>query len=262
MVVPATLPAESLMRAPAHAEAAAILKLGRHIGKVRKVLAELGLVERAIYVEWASTERERWMRLVELEIERRALFLARARAGGGLPMSPPPVILVLGGSARTLANRLLSALPGAELHGPRAHFGPDEACLLFDDCRRAPARPLRAGRPIVGICAAGILIRVLAPLLSDKRAEPPVVAVAEDGASVVPLLGGHRGANALAREAAASARRPRGDHHGRRPALRRRARRAAAGLALANPEAAKRSWRRCSPARAVGLRSRPAMPPG
>ena len=58
------------------------------------------------------------------------------------------------------------------------------------------------GRPIVGVCAAGILIRVLAPLLSDKRDEPPVVALSEDGTSVVPLLGGHRGANDLARRLA------------------------------------------------------------
>src|SRR5262249_6902715 len=39
----------------------------------------------------------------------------------------------------------------------------------------------------------------LAPLLVDKRAEPPVVAVAEDGSAAVPLLGGHHGANDLAR---------------------------------------------------------------
>ena len=55
------------------------------------------------------------------------------------------------------------------------------------------------GRPIVGICAAPILIRALAPLLADKRAESPVVAVAADGSAAVPLLGGHRGANRLAR---------------------------------------------------------------
>lgn len=59
-----------------------------------------------------------------------------------------------------------------------------------------------AGRPIVGICAAGILIRIVAPLLSDKREEAPVIAVSEDGAEVVPLLGGHRGANDLARRIA------------------------------------------------------------
>ncbi len=58
------------------------------------------------------------------------------------------------------------------------------------------------GRPIIGVCAAGILIRLLAPSLEDKRKEPPVLAVSQDGASVVPLLGGHRGANRLARELA------------------------------------------------------------
>jgi cobalt-precorrin 5A hydrolase/precorrin-3B C17-methyltransferase len=55
-----------------------------------------------------------------------------------------------------------------------------------------------AGIPVVGVCASGILIRAVAPLLSDKRAEPPVVSVSDDGSVVVPLLGGHRGANRLA----------------------------------------------------------------
>ena len=58
--------------------------------------------------------------------------------------------------------------------------------------------------PIIAICAAGIIIRTLAPLLSDKRAEPPVLAVAEDGSAVVPLLGGLHGVNDLAREIAAA----------------------------------------------------------
>src|SRR5262249_24046790 len=61
------------------------------------------------------------------------------------------------------------------------------------------ARLFAEGRPIVGVCAAGILIRAVAPLLDDKRAEPPVVALAEDGSVAVPLLGGHHGGNALAR---------------------------------------------------------------
>ena len=58
------------------------------------------------------------------------------------------------------------------------------------------------GTPIIGVCAAGILIRLLAPHLKDKTEEPPVLAISADGMSVVPLLGGHRGANALARELA------------------------------------------------------------
>ena len=56
-----------------------------------------------------------------------------------------------------------------------------------------------AGRPIVALCASGIVIRALAALVDDKRIEPPVVALAEDGSAAVPLLGGHHGANAIAR---------------------------------------------------------------
>ena len=59
-----------------------------------------------------------------------------------------------------------------------------------------------AGVPVIGVCAAGILVRAVAPMLSDKRVEPPVLAVSDDGAVVVPLLGGHRGANRLARQIA------------------------------------------------------------
>jgi len=57
-----------------------------------------------------------------------------------------------------------------------------------------------AERPIIGICAAGILIRFLAPLLANKQIEPPVIAVSPNGEQIVPLLGGHHGANSLATE--------------------------------------------------------------
>src|SRR3546814_16099891 len=60
-----------------------------------------------------------------------------------------------------------------------------------------------AGRPVIGICAAGILIRAVASRLADKQGEPPLIAVAADGSSVVPLLGGHHGGNLLARRIAA-----------------------------------------------------------
>jgi cobalt-precorrin 5A hydrolase/precorrin-3B C17-methyltransferase len=61
----------------------------------------------------------------------------------------------------------------------------------------------QSGTPLVGVCAAGILIRTLAPLLTNKWQEPPVLAIAEDGSAVVPLLGGLQGVNALARQIAA-----------------------------------------------------------
>ncbi|MCM0022044.1 MAG: cobalamin biosynthesis protein, partial [Tagaea sp.] len=95
-----------------------------------------------------------------------------------------------------LARRL-----GGEVHGLAARV--TDADVAFDDTPAHFRALFAAGRAIVGVCAAGIAIRALAPLLAGKRDEPPVLAVSPDGASVVPLLGGHRGANALARELAA-----------------------------------------------------------
>ncbi len=108
-----------------------------------------------------------------------------------------PAILLLGPSALGLAKKLAAALSGAETYGyaPRV---PD-ADITFSDLGMQLEELLATGQPIIGICAAGILIRKLAPFLDDKRQEPPVVAVAEDGSAVVPLLGGHHGANVLAR---------------------------------------------------------------
>ncbi len=117
-------------------------------------------------------------------------------------MSGRPAVLLLTPSARETARRVRDALDGAELLAPagRAESTDTEFSSFAEQARAL----YRAGRPIVGLCAAGVLVRVLAPLLADKRAEPPVIAVAEDGSAVVPLLGGHRGANELARRVANS----------------------------------------------------------
>lgn len=56
---------------------------------------------------------------------------------------------------------------------------------------------------LVLVCATGIAVRAIAPLLADKAADPAVVVVDDGGRFVVALTGGHRGgANALAREVA------------------------------------------------------------
>lgn len=72
------------------------------------------------------------------------------------------------------------------------------ATSIGDEIRKA----FISGHPIIGIMASGALIRILAPLLSNKQSEPPVISVSDDGAYIVPLLGGHHGANDLAREIA------------------------------------------------------------
>lgn len=112
-----------------------------------------------------------------------------------------PRLFALTDDSAVLAKRLGAVLPGALVCGKRGRVG--AADILFDDFAAEVQAAFLAGRPIVGFCAAGALIRVLAPLLTDKHAEPPVVAVAENGAAVVPLLGGHHGANDLAQRIAA-----------------------------------------------------------
>jgi cobalt-precorrin 5A hydrolase/precorrin-3B C17-methyltransferase len=106
-------------------------------------------------------------------------------------------VVVLGPGGAALGRRLRTALAGARLHGPRAHPGDWDAS--YDRVSMHIGGLFEAGRPIVGICASGILIRSVAPFLGAKQQEPAVVAVAEDGSVAVPLIGGHRGANALAR---------------------------------------------------------------
>ena len=53
-VVPAPLPEDVLEQRIAAADAAVIIKVGRHLGKLRRVLRRLELVDRARYVEYAT----------------------------------------------------------------------------------------------------------------------------------------------------------------------------------------------------------------
>lgn len=109
----------------------------------------------------------------------------------------PAAILILGQQALGTARRLQAILPGSRIHGLDGRVqGADAAYTVFGDTLR---QLYRDDVPLVVLCAAGIVIRSLAPLLLEKGAEPPVLAVAEDGSAVVPLLGGLRGVNRLAR---------------------------------------------------------------
>jgi len=119
-----------------------------------------------------------------------------------MAMNRPPVFVALTRDALALARRAAHDLKDAEVHALAGRAAGAE--VLFTDTGAHLRALFAAGRPIVGVCAAGVLIRALGPMLADKGAEPPVVALAENGTAVVPLLGGHRGANALARRIAAT----------------------------------------------------------
>jgi cobalt-precorrin 5A hydrolase/precorrin-3B C17-methyltransferase len=112
-----------------------------------------------------------------------------------------PAIVILGQASLATACRIQQVYPAAQIHGLAGRVeGADCSYQEFG----ATLRDLyQHNTPIIALCAAGIVIRTLAPLLLEKGAEPAVLAVAEDGSAVVPLLGGLGGVNVMAREIAA-----------------------------------------------------------
>ncbi|QDL93037.1 precorrin-3B C(17)-methyltransferase [Paroceanicella profunda] len=115
--------------------------------------------------------------------------------------NPGPVVLCLTASGLAVARQVAEALD-APLHGRVDRVPAEAVAAQFPDALAHARNLFAAGHAVIGVCAAGILIRAVAPLLSDKRVEPPVLAIPEDGSCVIPLLGGHRGANRLARRIA------------------------------------------------------------
>ena len=114
-------------------------------------------------------------------------------------MALKPAVLCLNRAGEATAHRIAKLLD-APVHGRETRV--DTADVFFANALDHARTLFAAGTPVIGVCASGILIRAVAPLLADKTTEPPVLSVSDDGAVVVPLLGGHRGANRLAAEIA------------------------------------------------------------
>jgi precorrin-2/cobalt-factor-2 C20-methyltransferase len=66
-VIPATLAEDELARQLAASKMAAIIKIGRHFPKLRRVLGELGLLDDAVYVERATLPNQRIAPLAEID---------------------------------------------------------------------------------------------------------------------------------------------------------------------------------------------------
>jgi len=66
-VIPATLAEDQLLQRLRESETVAVIKLGRHFAKLRRVLAELGRLDGAVYVERATQAAERVAPLAEIE---------------------------------------------------------------------------------------------------------------------------------------------------------------------------------------------------
>ncbi|MGE1083379.1 precorrin-3B C(17)-methyltransferase [Pseudomonas shirazensis] len=120
----------------------------------------------------------------------------------GLNLRKAPAIIILGQASLATAQRLQQLYPEASIHGLNGRVaGADSGYESFGSTLR---ELYLQDTPIIALCAAGIVIRSLASVLSDKDVEPPVLVVAEDGSAVVPLLGGLGGVNVMAREIGAA----------------------------------------------------------
>jgi precorrin-2/cobalt-factor-2 C20-methyltransferase len=65
IVLPATLPEAELIRRLDAAEAVVVMKIGRHLPKVRRALAAVGRTRQAVLVEYAQMPQQRVMPLAE-----------------------------------------------------------------------------------------------------------------------------------------------------------------------------------------------------
>jgi cobalt-precorrin 5A hydrolase/precorrin-3B C17-methyltransferase len=113
-----------------------------------------------------------------------------------------PAIVILGQGALATARRIQQLYPTAQIHGLAGRV--EGADCSYQEFGATLRELYQQDAPIIALCAAGIVIRTLAPLLLEKGAEPAVLAVAEDGSAVVPLLGGLGGVNVMAREIGAA----------------------------------------------------------
>jgi cobalt-precorrin 5A hydrolase/precorrin-3B C17-methyltransferase len=110
-----------------------------------------------------------------------------------------PHIILLNESAFEVASTLASITGGTiEVAKKRSVL----ATNTYDDAGHHLRGLFEDGQPIIAVMAAGAVIRLLAKSLGDKKTEPPVIAVSQDGLQIVPLLGGHHGAHEMARKMA------------------------------------------------------------
>ena len=105
-------------------------------------------------------------------------------------------IVVLSRSGLSTAQKI-KGFSGGQIHGFSKRI--DQCDQSFDHAAQHLCHLFESGKTIIAIMATGAVVRCLASLLGNKLKEPPVVAVSEDGSAIVPILGGHHGANQIAR---------------------------------------------------------------
>ncbi|MGS2717425.1 cobalt-precorrin 5A hydrolase [Eionea flava] len=92
-----------------------------------------------------------------------------------------PMIIALTVQGKRLAQRLADQIDGSDVWYKPQPFSEKVQHVFV------------AGHPLIFICAAGIVMRTLAPVLKNKKEDPPVLVLDENGQFVIPLLSGHEG---------------------------------------------------------------------
>lgn len=90
-------------------------------------------------------------------------------------------IIALTETGFLLANRIHHHFPEAQVH-----YKPKPFVTFVQTA-------FTAGDALLMICASGIVVRSLAPIIKDKYSDPPVLIMDEQGKFVIPLLSGHEG---------------------------------------------------------------------
>ena len=90
-------------------------------------------------------------------------------------------IVTLTEAGHKLAIRLKNSIPGSEVV-----FKPKP---FMESVQNAFIN----GERLIMICATGIVMRTLAPVLNNKHSDPAVLVLDEQGKFVIPLLSGHEG---------------------------------------------------------------------
>lgn len=197
-VLPGTLPADELAERLAGSDSAAVMKLGRTFPQVREAFARAGVLDRALYVERATTDRQRTAPLADVDpasVPYFSLALLPSPLTGELPVAdraadedrPAGEVVVVGlgpGARWWTTPEAADALAGAEVligYGPyldRVPANPRQERFPTDNRveaeRAAHALELaRSGRRVAVVSSGdpGVFAMATAVLEVAERAE-------------------------------------------------------------------------------------------
>lgn len=101
-----------------------------------------------------------------------------------MDFSQPIKIIALTEAGHRLAIKIAEGLLGASLV---------DVCYKPKPFAETIQQAFLRGERLIFICATGIVVRTLAPVLQDKHNDPAVLILDEAGKFIIPLLSGHEG---------------------------------------------------------------------